>query len=172
MAAKHPVSGRVSEEVASAIDIALAETSDALQINEESWLWALTHHSRGAAAGPSGLTMECWKDVCADPNISASLLAFVNATFCRAKLPPALVHLWGSCNTAGLTKKDGGLHPISMGETLRRGASRGKPPHTNCASPPAPTFGLSNGASTRAAVARPSPTPHAAICAVTQLTCC
>ena len=69
MAAKHPVSGRVSEEVASAIDIALAETSDALQINEESWLWALTHHSRGAAAGPSGLTMECWKDVCAPQHL-------------------------------------------------------------------------------------------------------
>lgn len=84
MAAKHPVSGRVSEEVASAIDIALAETSDALQINEESWLWALTHHSRGAAAGPSGLTMECWKDVCADPNNSFSL---VRLRQCHLLLP-------------------------------------------------------------------------------------
>jgi hypothetical protein len=120
LAAKHPVSGGLTEDVASAIDVALSESSDALQIDEESFAWALAHHSRGAAAGPSGWTLECWKDLCADANISASLLAFVNATFCRAKLPPALMHLWGSCNTVGLTKKDGGLRPISMGETLRR----------------------------------------------------
>ena len=120
LAAKHPVSGGLTEDVASAIDVALSESSDALQIVEESFAWALAHHSRGAAAGPSGWTLECWKDLCADANISASLLAFVNVTFCRAKLPPALMHLWGSCNTVGLTKKDRGLRPISMGETLRR----------------------------------------------------
>ena len=120
LAAKHPVSGGLTEDVAAAIDIALTESGDVLQINEESFAWALAHHSRGAAAGPSGWTLECWKDACADPNISAALLAFVNATFCRAQLPPALMNLWGSCNTVGLTKKDGGLRPISMGETLRR----------------------------------------------------
>jgi hypothetical protein len=120
LAAKHPTTGGLSEEVASAIDVALAETSAPLQIDQESFTWALMHHSRGAAAGPSGWTLECWKDVCADANISASLLSFVNATFCRATLPPTLMQLWGSCNTVGLTKKDGGLRPISMGETLRR----------------------------------------------------
>ena len=72
------MSGGLTEDVAAAIDIALTE-SDALQINEESFAWALAHHSRGAAAGPSGWTLECWKDACADPNISTALLAFVNA---------------------------------------------------------------------------------------------
>ena len=33
-----------------------AESGDAIQINEESFAQALAHHSRGAAAGPSGWT--------------------------------------------------------------------------------------------------------------------
>ena len=60
MTAIHPVSGPLTdEEVASAIDVALDETSDALQNDEESLLWAIKHHSRGAAAGPSGWTLKC-----------------------------------------------------------------------------------------------------------------
>jgi hypothetical protein len=68
LAAKHPLLGGLTEDEAAAIEIALAESGDALQINEESFAWTLAHHSRGAAAGPSGWTLECWKDACADPN--------------------------------------------------------------------------------------------------------
>ena len=71
LAAKHPLTGGLSEDEAAAVNIALAESGDALQIGEESFAWALAHHSRGAAAGPSGWTLECWKDACADPNIIA-----------------------------------------------------------------------------------------------------
>jgi hypothetical protein len=119
--AKHGIEGGLTEEEAIELNVLLADPgAPALQIDEDSWNWALTHISRGAAPGPSGWSLELWKDVCADANISTSLRAFVNAAFCKDQLPLPLTELWGACNTVGLTKKLGGLRPISMGDTLRR----------------------------------------------------
>ena len=68
------------------------------------WAWVRTNIGRGidneeSFAWPSLTTrvaLECWKNACADPNNSVALLGFVNTTFCRAQLPPALMLLWAS----------------------------------------------------------------------------
>jgi hypothetical protein len=77
---------------------------------------------RGAAAGPSGLRPQHLKDAFAGPHgdeVREHLAALVNL-LARGEAPASIApHLAGATLIA-LTKQDGGVRPIAVGECLRR----------------------------------------------------
>jgi hypothetical protein len=73
----------------------------------------------GAAAGPSGLTMEHMR-VLIETELGMELLAGVCTLIASGKLPEEAKSLLLSSRLIALEKPDGGIRPIAIGETLYR----------------------------------------------------
>ena len=77
----------------------------------------------GSEPGPSGLRpshlKECVRNAGASQAFWAGLSAFVKAAV-RGALPAVLAPILCASNLIPLKKKDGGIRPIAVGDTLRR----------------------------------------------------
>jgi hypothetical protein len=88
-------------------------------------LKALHRFTPGAAAGPSGLSIQHLLDACEVPGseVPSALAHAVNLIACGGVPPAARPFVFGA-RLIALAKKDGGLRPIACGEALRRVAAK------------------------------------------------
>lgn len=119
MRRKHPRSPQpVDTASLPAVHPAAAPQLDAAAVEKE-----VRAFPRGSAPGPSGLRPQHLKDALHSTahrdEVLHQLLALVNL-LAKGLAPPSVAeHLAGAWLVA-LTKKDGGLRPVAIGETLRR----------------------------------------------------
>ena len=100
-------------------------------LDEDEWpirlMKALTAFPPGSAPGPSGLRPGHLKDLLRRPGTSGALLEGLLG-FCRAailgKLPNSFAPWLCASTLVPLSKKDGGVRPIAVGDTLRRLAGK------------------------------------------------
>jgi hypothetical protein len=123
---KHPTTGGITRTLSNYLAGVVTRQRNAIELTQENVQWALANAPRGAAPGPSGWTIEHWKDLAEDKDALECLIAFMNKGMCGRLLPSSMRQLWGACNTVALAKppdEPGAApshRPISMGETLRR----------------------------------------------------
>ena len=99
---------------------------DPLQVSKEDVRRALRSFPLGSSGGPDGLTPQHLTDLLAgstDDNLQQALVDFVNLMLAGAFEKEVNTIIFGG-RLIALSKKDGGIRPISVGYTLRRLAAK------------------------------------------------
>ena len=81
---------------------------------------------RGSSCGPSGLPQSDLKQCAACPNAKEfiSALSVFLSLFASGGLPHESAPFLYACRLIPISKKDGGVRPIAVGDTLRRAAAK------------------------------------------------
>ncbi len=98
----------------------------AASFSSDDVLKALRSFPRGSAAGPSGLRPQHLLDGVREPSQRVALEALTDAlnTLVSGRVPPALAPASAGAALFALSKKDGDIRPVAVGETVRRLASK------------------------------------------------
>jgi hypothetical protein len=119
MRRKHPPS-RQAVDLAS---LPAVHAAAALQVEPADVEREIRAFPRGSAGGPTGLRPQHLKDAlqtAAHRDEVLSQLTSLTNLLARGQAPPATAELFAGASLAALPKKDGGLRPVAVGETLRR----------------------------------------------------
>ena len=84
---------------------------------------AILHFPRSSAAGPSGLRPGHLQDCIRRPGRGAGLVSALSnlaRLWIEGKLPPDHAPAWCGATLIPLMKKDNGVRPVAIGDTLRR----------------------------------------------------
>lgn len=94
-----------------------------IQFTNDQVLTALKSFTNGSSGGPFALVERMLKDMVAEPQIGHILLenlAEYCSLFVAGKFPIELAPFYGGARLIPLVKKDGGVRPMAVGDTLRR----------------------------------------------------
>ena len=100
----------------------------ALVVSESDVARAILSFPKGSAGGPDGLQPQHLQDMTSTsagaggPMLLRALTAFTNLVLTGA-IPEQIRQVFFGASLTALTKKDGGIHPIAVGCTLRRGTN-------------------------------------------------
>ena len=92
-------------------------------LSQDDVLEAITSFPPGSAAGPSGLRPVHLRDCVRRPGVSSGLLIALRDLaqgFLGGSFPEAVAPLLCASNLVPLRKKDGGVRPVAVGDTVRR----------------------------------------------------
>ena len=84
---------------------------------------AINSFTNGSSGGPFALVERMIKDLVAEPQIGTTILGSLAeycSIFVTGKFPAELAPFYSSARLIPLVKKDGGVRPMAVGETLRR----------------------------------------------------
>jgi hypothetical protein len=102
-----------------------ATETDTLLVSQDSIIKAIRSFPNGSAGGPDGLRPQHLKDVVGAANgdagrkLASSLSTFANHCL-KGVLPEEVLTFFYGATLCAFTKKDGGIRPIAVGNTLRR----------------------------------------------------